>query len=140
MKMSQMQSRNLFPNATGALNRFAYWAVGRAPTDYQDVAFAVSKNGRKRNLFCKLSQLMPSLCGHCVVYRATSCKMSHFVMLESGNNRILAFEHSRSRWRMMRDLIKGVLLIAVRTWAQIRLRILHQRFQIRLIKCFDPRC
>src|SRR5271166_3042253 len=59
-------------------------------------------------------------------------------MFKTRNNGVFSVDHPCSGRRMMGYPLQGIRLVPIGTRAKVRVRILHKRFQIGLVKCFDP--
>src|ERR1700736_3931359 len=64
--------------------------------------------------------------------------MSHFVMFKTSNNGVFSIDHPRPGRRMMCYPLQRIRLVPIGTRGEVRVRILHKRFQIWFVKCFDP--
>src|SRR5947207_4019456 len=80
-------------------------AVSRTPADEEGVALFVAVNFRDRNFLGELAQLVPPLRSHGHVQLRTASRMSHLVVLESGQKWIFSVEDAGSRRNMLCDLI-----------------------------------
>src|ERR1041385_1832161 len=72
-----------------------------------------------------------------VQLRATS-RMTHFVVLETGEQRIFPVEDARSRRNVLRNLIDGIRLMRLAR-RKVRLWINHQLGKIGFVERFDAR-
>src|SRR5260370_16916274 len=59
-------------------------------------------------------------------------------MFKTSNNGVFSVDHPRPGRRMTGYPLQGIRLVAIGTRGEVRVRILHKRFQIGFVKCFDP--
>src|SRR5271165_7427787 len=59
-------------------------------------------------------------------------------MFKTSNNGVFSVDHPCPGRRMMCDPLQGIRLVPTGARGEVRLRILHKRFQIGFVECFDP--
>jgi hypothetical protein len=70
-------------------------AVGGAPADEEDFAFAAAVDVRERKFFGELLELRAALGGHRHVQLRAAGRVAHLVVLEAGDERVFAV-HQRT--------------------------------------------
>src|SRR5262249_13191942 len=108
MEMAQMQRADLFSLLARHRNSVVDWSASGTPSDHQGVALLIAVNFRHRNFFGVLWQFVTALCRHGHMQLGAASRMTHFVVLESRQERVFSVEDARARWNVLCDLVDRI--------------------------------
>src|SRR6185312_4923057 len=100
--VADVNRRNTVTISAGAINGFLDRTFGRTPADEQNISFGRAVNFRHRQSRAKRLQFLAAFRSHLHMQFWRASRMTKFIVLQAGDNRIFSALNPRARRDMMR--------------------------------------